>query len=203
MLETVRKRLRELLKLIEKVARKPLYTDFADQLGGETAIALPGISAGTDYERFRAKARHFLRAHEKHVAVQKLRTNVPLSAQDLTELESLLTTASLGTSEDLTRAKEESHGLGAFVRSLVGLDREAAKKAFTAFLTGKTATANQIEFINMIIDHLTQHGSMDAALLYESPYTDVNPLGVAGVFTDAQVQELMNILHSINDSAAA
>ena len=55
----------------------------------------------------------------------------------------------------------------------------------------------------MIIDHLTQHGAMDAALLYESPYTDMNPLGVTGVFPEAQVQELVGILRNISASAAA
>ncbi len=35
-----------------------------------------------------------------------------------------------GSEEDIARAREESHGLGLFVRSLVGLDREAATAAF-------------------------------------------------------------------------
>jgi len=39
---------------------------------------------------------------------------------------------------------------------LVGLDREAAKKAFAVFLNGSTLSASQIEFINLIIDHLTE-----------------------------------------------
>jgi type I restriction enzyme, R subunit len=46
--------------------------------------------------------------------------------------------------------------LGLFVRSLVGLDREAAKSALGKFASGSTLTANQIEFVNEIVDHL--HG---------------------------------------------
>jgi hypothetical protein len=38
-----------------------------------------------------------------------------------------------------------------FVRSLVGLDREAAKQAFSEFLLNRKLTANQHEFLNMII----------------------------------------------------
>ena len=48
---------------------------------------------------------------------------------------------------------------------------------------GKTLTANQIEFVNLIVDHLTEHGVMDAALLYESPFTDLTPQGPDGLFT--------------------
>ena len=49
------------------------------------------------------------------------------------------------------------------MRSLVGLDRGAAKEALAGFLAGKTLAANQIEFVNLIVDHLTEHGVMDAA----------------------------------------
>jgi type I restriction enzyme R subunit len=49
------------------------------------------------------------------------------------------------------------------------LDREAAKEALAGFLAGKTLAANQIEFVNLIVDHLTEQGVMDPALLYESP----------------------------------
>jgi type I restriction enzyme R subunit len=44
---------------------------------------------------------------------------------------------------------------------------------------------------------------MDPRLLYESPFTDVNALGVAGVFGDADVVELVQILNKVRDHATA
>jgi type I restriction enzyme R subunit len=70
----------------------------------------------------------------------------------------------IGTPEDVQRAAEVNHGLGIFVRSLVGLDRSAAKDVFASFLEARTLNANQIEFVNMIIDHLTENGAMDPRL---------------------------------------
>ena len=49
-------------------------------------------------------------------------------------------------------------GLPRFVRALVGLDREAAKHAFTEFLDGRRLTADQLEFLDLVIDHLTARG---------------------------------------------
>ncbi len=105
--------------------------------------------------------------------------------------------------EKIERAKAESRGLGLFVRSLVGMDREAAKLALAGFLAGKNLSANQIEFVNLIIDHLTEHGVMDAELLYESPSTDLTPRGPDGLFTSVQVDELVSIIEHVRQTAIA
>ncbi len=203
MLENVRRRLRALVKLIEKAQRKPIYTDFEDELGSEFAIDLPGFASPDSFERFRAKTRQFLREHEDDLVIHKLRTNEPLTPTDLQELERMLTASGVANPEHLAKAKTESHGLGLFVRSLVGLDREAAKQAFAGFLAGGTLTANQIEFVNLIVEHLTEHGAMKSELLYESPFTDLNPQGPEGVFNSAQVDKLVALLDEVRARAVA
>jgi len=203
MFENVRKRLRSLVCLIEKKDRRVIYTDFEDEMGEEVEVELGPFASSGDFEKFRAKARQFLREHQDHVAVHKVRTNRPLTATDIEELERILVNSGVGTPEDVQRAAASTQGLGLFVRSLVGLDRGAAKEAFAAFLSGKTLTANQIEFVNMIVDHLTENGAMDPALLYSSPYTDFSPRGVDGVFGAPDAAEIVSILRSVAKTAAA
>ena len=203
MLEVMRRRLRGLVQLIDKRQRKPVFTDFEDEMGGETSVDLPGFGQGTDYAKFRAKAQAFLRAHQDHVAIRKLRLNRALTATDLDELQRMLAESGVGAAEDIQRAAEESQGLGLFVRSLVGLDRQAAKEALAGFLAGKALAANQIEFVNLIVNHLTEHGVMEAAMLYESPFTDLTPRGPDGLFSSGQVDELVSILESVRASAIA
>src|SRR5439155_26848847 len=169
MLERVRRRLRGLVQFIDKQQRKIVYTDFEDILGAEMGVQLPGFHIGTDFEKFRAKAQAFLRAHQDHVAIHKLRMNRPLTTADLSELERMLAESGVGTQGDISRAKEVSKGLGLFVRSLVGLDREAAKEALAGFMLGKPVASDQIEFLNLIVNHLIEHGVIEASLLYESP----------------------------------
>ena len=140
-------------------------------------------------ERFQAKARAFLRDHQDHIAIHRLRMNKPLTPNDLEALESMLAENGIGDAETIARAKEESQGLGLFVRSLIGLDRGAAKEAFADFLEGRTLTGNQIEFVDLIINHLTEHGVMGAALLYESPFTDIAPHGPDDLFTSDEVDD--------------
>ena len=201
MLEIVRQRLRDLVKLIEKQKRKPIYTDFEDVMGVETGVELPNFTARGDFERFLAKAQAFLREHQDHIAIHKLRMSKALTAADLAELERMLAENGVGGAAEINRAKEVSQGLGLFVRSLVGLDREAAKEALAGFMSGKTLRANQIEFVNLIVNHLTEHGVMDAALLYESPFTDITPQGPDGLFTSVEVDELMTVLDLVRATA--
>ena len=71
------------------------------------------------------------------------------------------------------------------------------------FLAARSLTADQIEFVNMIIDHLTDRGVMEPRLLYESPFTDINPLGVEGLFGQQDAAEVISIVEGVNRRAAA
>ena len=203
MLEVMRRRLRSLMQLIDKRQRKPIYTDFEDLMGSEVEIGLAGFTAATDYAKFLAKVRAFLRQHLDHVAIRKMRMNKPLTNSDLDELERMLAESKLGEPEHIRRAVDESHGLGLFVRSLVGMDRVAAKGALVDFIAGKPLAANQIEFVNLVVDHLTEHGVVDLGRLYDSPFTDVTPQGPDGLFTSTQVDQLFRSLEAVRATAMA
>ena len=202
LLEDARKRLRGLVHLIPKTKRAVIYTNFTDLIGEAVEVAFDTFAAPDAFEKFRAKVRHFLLRHQDHVAIVKLRTNRQLTPTDLEELERMLRESGAGTADDIDRAKMQAAGLGLFVRSLVGLDRTAAKEAFAAFLAGRALRANQIEFVDMVIDQLTENGIMDPQRLYESPYTDLSPSGVEGLFPEA-AGEILSVLEEVRSRAAA
>lgn len=203
MLESMRRRLRGLVHLIDKRQRKPVYTDFEDRIGDETEFILSGFAVGTDQAKFIAKARTVLRQHLDHAAVAKLRMNRPLTLSDVADLERLLAESGAGGTEDIRRAAENAQGLGLLVRSIVGMDRAAAKEALAKFTTGRTLTASQLEFVNLIVDHLTEHGVVEAARLYESPFTDVTSRGPDGIFAPKELNELLRVLESVRAAAMA
>ena len=203
MLELARRRIRSLVGFVDSAQRSVVYSDFADELGEAVEVELPGVSAGTDLDRFRAKTRAWLHDHEDHVALQKLRRNRQLTATDLSALESMLLQAGVGSADDLQRAGDQAHGLGLFVRSLVGLDRVAATEAFGEFLVDTTFNAAQLDFVNQIIEHLTVTGVVEVARLYESPFTDRAPTGPESLFSDDQVDAMVVILDDIRSHALA
>ena len=70
-------------------------------------------------------------------------------------------------------------------------------------MAGKTLGANQIEFVNLVVEPLTEHGAMKPDLLQESPFTDLNPQGPEGVFNSAQIDELLGLISEVQARAVA
>jgi type I restriction enzyme R subunit len=196
-LELARLRLRALVGFLDKGEKIVVYTDFEDEISDSNIVELPGVTPGTNWERFRAKASAYLKAHVDHLAVQRLRRNKPLTVDDLDALEQMLIDSRAGGTSDIEQAKEDAHGLGLFVRSLVGLDRQAAIEAFDTFLDGTRFSADQIRFVNLIVNELTANGAMEPARLYESPYTDSAPHGPDAVFADSEVESIVDILRTV------
>jgi type I restriction enzyme, R subunit len=107
------------------------------------------------------------------------------------------------TSQDVERASQEAQGLGLIVRSLIGLDCEAAAQALNGFVSGKLLSSNQLEFVNIIVQHLNECGVMDAALLYEPPFTSYALQGLDGLFISLQIDELFVVLGYVRANALA
>ncbi len=130
-----------------------------------------------------------------------MRRNQPLTATDLEELEHFLISHGIGNRPLIERASEEANGFGLFIRSLVGLDRKAAKEQFADFLIEGTHTVTQIQFINGIINELTSRGVMDPARLYDPPFSDLAPTGPEGLFSDSEVNRICALLSDIRQRA--
>lgn len=54
-----------------------------------------------------------------------------------------------------------------------------------------------------IIDCLTDGGIVEPAAFYESPFTDIDDQGIAGVFDREQTKTIIEIVRTLNGSAAA
>ena len=204
MLEDARKRLRSLVQLIERIHKTPLYSDFTDSLGDGTEIEIPGTGGtvgSSDFAQFRNKAQHFLARNFADQIVAKVRSGEPLAAADMDELQRVLVAAGIGDTDTFAQASERAGSFGLFVRSLVGLDRAAAKQVFNRFLDDKRYSRNQITFVNLVIDYLTEHGTIDPGRIYDSPFTSVAPEGPETIFIEADLDDFFKIVRQLHDAA--
>lgn len=200
MLEEARVKMRLLVQFADKNYRPIVHTDIEDSQVETEEVTLPELEGVilVDHEK---RVRAFLDQHKKHhPVIVKLRTNQPLTQSDLQELDALL----FESSGFQDRAEFEAYfgpqpHLGEWVRGIVGLDREAAKAAFGSFLAGTRYTAAQIDFVNGVIDYLTERGTIKIAQLYAAPLTS-HPDGVEGIFP-RDYDAILEVVRTINSRA--
>lgn len=187
-LEDLRLRMRGLMAFLDRRKKTIVYTDFTDEVMGvrkAEVIHVPTMT-GPQYEK---KVRDYLRNHQDHLVIHRLRSNQPLTEGDLKGLEQSLKEIGQGDGERLLTGlleRSSAPSLAYLVRSMVGMDRSAAQEAFSEFLNDRDLSPNQIRFVEMVIDQLTSRGVLDPAELYEAPFTDFHAGGPEALFSEKE-----------------
>ena len=152
----------------------------------------------TDYLE---RAEFYIREHQDNIVIAKLKTNKPLTENDIDSLEEILW-KEIGTKQDYENEIGKKP-LGEFVREIVGLDMNAAKEAFSAYLSDTNMDSRQIYFVNQIIEYIVHNGMLkDLSVLQESPFTDQG--SIVDIFTDLSVwMGIRGVIDQINANAAA
>lgn len=196
--EHIRQCLRNLMKYIPRSGTiyETNFTDDILSVGWREADL-----ENDDLKNYKAKAEFYLRQHQDNAAVAKLRSNIPLTRQDVEELEKILW-SEVGSRQDY-EAECGQKPLGEFVREIVGMDMNAAKNAFAEYLSGVNLDSRQIYFVNQIVEYIVQNGVMkDLSVLQEPPFTDRG--SIVEVFTDLSIwAKVRSVIDLINANAAA
>lgn len=196
--EHIRKSLRDLMKYIP-VNKLRYDTNFDDEI-----LSMDWKESeleNDDLKNYKAKAEFYIRQHIDDEVIAKLKNNIPMTADDIKELEKILWN-DLGTKEDYETACGKKP-LGEFVREIVGLDMNAAKAAFSKYLNDVNLDPRQIYFVNQIVEYIVQNGMMkDLSVLQEPPFTDRG--SIVEVFTDLSVwMGIRKVIEQVNANAVA
>lgn len=196
--EEIREKLRNLMKYLPNSSIR-YDTNFTDEVlsteWNESELE------NDDLKNYKAKAEYYIRQHQDNIAIAKLKRNKPLTSTDIAMLEEVLW-SEVGTKQDYEQEFGEKP-LGEFVREIVGLDMNAAKEAFSEYLTNASLDSRQIYFVNQIVEYIVHNGMMkDLSVLQESPFTDRG--SVVEIFTDLSVwMGIRKVIDMINANAVA
>ena len=196
--EHIRENLRDLIKYIP-VSKAHYDTNFDDEI--LSVDWKESELENDDLKNYKAKAEFYVRQHMDDAVIAKLKSNVPLTAEDVQALEKALW-SEVGTKQDY-EAEYGQKPLGEFVREIVGLDMNAAKEAFAQYLNDASLDSRQIYFVNQIVEYIVHNGMMkDLSVLQEAPFTDHG--SIVEVFTDLTVwMGIRNTIEKINSNAVA
>lgn len=197
--EDIRENLRDLIKYIPKGPKIIYDTNFADEI-----LAMEWKESeleNDDLKNYKAKAEYYVRQHQDNEAIAKLKSNQPLTSEDIKNLENIMW-SEIGTKQDY-EAEYGEKPLGEFVREIVGLDMTAAKEAFAEYLDETNLDSRQIYFVNQIVEFIVHNGMMkDLSVLQEPPFTDQG--SIVEVFTDLSVwMGIRKAIEQVNANALA
>lgn len=194
--EHIRQSLRDLIKYIP-VSDISFDTNFNDDI-----LSMEWNQSeleNDDLKNYKAKMEYYIRQHQDHDVIAKLKTNKPLTANDITALENILWNE-VGSKEDY-EAEYGQKPLGELVREIVGMDMKAAKEAFSEYLNDVTLDSKQIYFVNQIVEYIVRNGMMkDLSVLQEPPFTDQGSM--IEIFTDLSVwMGIRKAIECVNNNA--
>jgi type I restriction enzyme R subunit len=198
LLETIREKLRDLIKYLPKAELTIYKTNLKDEIINvkEGEFTQTGFGKSQSYKE---KFDSYIQTHRSNTIINKIFNNIKLTSAELEALDTLI----FGHKDLNDRsAYQETYGnkpLAQLVRSVIGMDEQAVNSAFSGFINGFELSSAQYHFIQTIVKHFAQKGIIELKELAAPPYTDINDQGLFGVFIDENRQDqVIQIVKSLN-----
>ena len=195
--EETRKSLRGIMKYVTGEVPPIHYTNYSDEIvfreeGRDIDIG------GIDYEEYRKKVNRYVDENRDNPAIKKLLRNEPINSEDYRELERIFT-KELG-SEDDYRISYQDTPFGILIRKIAKMDHDAAFSAFGEFIAEMRPNAEQMAFLEKVVDYIVENGCIENIRdLMNAPFD--RPVRFSVLFTPDEQKKLVTIINSIKDNA--
>jgi len=195
--EKVRLELRGLMKfIVDEGGKNPVYTNLSDVVlavkEGET------LYQAYDFEDYKLKVNRYIENNRDHLAIYKLRNNVPLTTSDYESLERIFT-GELGTEEDYKREFQDTP-FGLLVRKIAKMEHEAAMAAFSTFINDQSLNQAQIVFVKKVVDYVVQNGYIENVSELMKPPFD-KPQSFIKLFDGVRQKQFVELISQIKENA--
>lgn len=199
-MEQIREEIRDLMVYLDTTNKVNIYTDITDtdvDIVEDDEKKIRPVNEDV----YKRRVEQFVRENKHHLVINKLNKNLPITDVEIKELEIILFDGGERGDYDHYLKVYDGEPLGRFIRSIVGLDIQVAQEYFSEFLNAGTFNANQIKFIDTIIQFLNKNGVIDKSLLDKTPFDDSHEDGIFGLFEDSQTVKIISLIDRINEGA--
>ena len=85
--------------------------------------------------------------------------------------------------------------LAAALRRIIGMEPDAVREKFQSFVQRfPDLNSKQLRFMRMLENHLAKFGTIKIDSLYDQPFTQIDAMGIDGVFEEKDAGMLVEIL---------
>ena len=196
--ERIRFELRDLAKFTvdDPGSKSPIYTNLRDEVLSVREGQPIGI--GEDFEDYKLKVNRYIEENRDHIAIHKLRNNIPLTKADFEDLKQIFY-SKLGTADDYRREFQDTP-FGLLVRKIAKLEPEAVERAFSDFINDESLTQQQIVFVRKVIDYIAQNGYLENTADLAKPPFD-KPQSFLKLFDGERAKKLVETVKAFRENA--
>ena len=205
-LDEMTTKLGPLMKFRENTDPSPIHLDLTDTLHHKDWVEFGPQHEAVSISRYREMVETLIAELTEHNPVLlKIKNGENVSTDDANNLAELLHAEHPHITEDLLRQiyKNRKAGFIQFIRHILGIEvlksfPETVSEAFEQFIRQHTNLGSrQLEFLNLLKNFIVEREKVEKKDLIGAPFTVIHPQGIRGVFSPAEINEILALTEKL------
>lgn len=202
-LDELNTRLGPLMKFREQSTRSdPVYLDLTDALHNKERVEFGPQHESVSISRYCEMVEALIAELTEHNPVlMKIKNGETVTPEEADALAELLHTEHPHITEDLLRQvyKNRKARFIQFIRHILGIEilksfPEEVSEAFEQFIQQHSnLSSRQLEFLNLLKGFIIDREKVEKKDLINAPFTVLHPKGIRGVFSPAEINEILRL----------
>jgi type I restriction enzyme, R subunit len=206
-LDKLNTQLGPLMKFREQIAGPgPIHLDLTDTLHHKEWVEFGPRDEAVSINRYREMVEAMIAELTEHNPVLlKIKNGMKITPDEADALAELLHTEHPHITEDLLRQvyKNRKARFIQFIRHILGIEilksfPETVGEAFEQFIRQHThLSGRQLDFLNLLKNFIIEREKVEKKDLISAPFTVIHPQGIRGVFSPAEINEILQLTERI------
>lgn len=202
-LDELNSRLGPLMKFREQqTGPGPTHLDLKDEIYRKEMVEFGPQHESVSISRYREMVEAMIAELTAHNPIlQKIKNGEEVSPGEATALAELLHAEHPHITEDLLRQayKNRKARFIQFIRHILGIEilksfPETVSEVFDQFIGQHTnLSSRQLEFLNLLKGFIIEREKVEKKDLINAPFTVIHPQGIRGVFSPAEINEILKL----------
>lgn len=202
-LDELNSKLGPLMKFREQIVGPgPIHLDLTDTIHNKEWVEFGPQHEAVSVSRYREMVEALIVELTDHNPILlKVKNGEAVTTEEAEALAELLHAEHPHITEDLLRQVYKNHKASfiQFIRHILGIEvlksfPETVSEAFEQFIQQHTnLSSRQLEFLNLLKNFIVEREKVEKKDLINAPFTVIHPQGIRGVFSPAEINEILQL----------
>ncbi len=190
----------------QSTVQQQTHLDLADEIHKKERVEFGPEQEAVSVARYREMVETLIaELTDQNPILQKIKIGAPVSAEETNQLAQLLNEEHPHITEDLLRRVYQNRKARfiQFIRHILGIEvlksfPDEVNAAFEQFIQAHTNfSIRQLEFLNLLKSFIIDREKVVKKDLINSPFTIIHPQGIRGVFSPAEIEQILQLTEQL------